>query len=73
MDDAQLTARREELFRPIHQQILMTDDKTDVILLATNMLASGIHILFEEYGEESTRQLLSTIIDQGIAMHRNRQ
>jgi hypothetical protein len=72
MDDAQLTARREELFRPIHRQILMTDDKTDVVLLATNMLASGIHILLEEYGEESTRDLLVHIIDQGIAIRRSR-
>ena len=70
MDDAQLTARREELFRPIHQQILMTDDKVDVVLLATNMLASGIHILFEEYGEETAKTLILDIIDKGIHMRR---
>ena len=73
MDDAQLTARREELFRPIHQQILMTDDKTDVILLATNMVASGLHIFIEEYGADNTRKLIHDIMEQAVNMRRNRQ
>jgi hypothetical protein len=62
MDDDKITNRREELFAPIQQQILMTDDQNDVLLLATNMFASSIHIFCQHYGLEAGMSLMQEIL-----------
>jgi hypothetical protein len=62
MDMEQASARRDELFAPIHQQILMTDDKNDLLLLATNMCVTSIRIFNDQYGKETTLALIRNII-----------
>lgn len=71
MDDEyeKLTARRIELFEPIHRQILMTDDKTDVVLLAVNMLSTSLRIFMDEYGPTETRSMVHSIVEQAIEIH----
>lgn len=56
--------RMKELFRPIEQQILMTDDENDLVLLSTVMLTTAKRILIKHYGEEEAKDLMKTIIDQ---------
>ena len=58
MDIKKTLQRKEELFKPIHQQILMTDDRNDLLLLATNMCESSLRIFTEEYGAEGARGLM---------------
>lgn len=58
----ELIKRKEELFQPIYQQILMTDDRNDILLLGLNMAQSSIEIFLRAYGEESTRTLLDDMI-----------
>jgi hypothetical protein len=57
-----LIKRKEELYSPIHQQIMMTDDKKDVLLLAINMLDSSIKIFLNEYGVEGTKCILDDMM-----------
>lgn len=51
-----------ELFQPIEQQIFMTDDKEDLLLLATVMFTSARKIFIEEYGEAEAKYLMKVII-----------
>ena len=59
-----LIQRREELFAPIHQQILMTDDTNDLLLLSTNMLTTSIHIFCQHYGKADGLHMINEIIKQ---------
>lgn len=63
--NAKFSARRNELFAPIHQQILMTDDTNDLVLLATNMLTTAIHIYANQYGFADTK----TLVDSTLKMY----
>ena len=54
--------RMNELFQPIEQQIFMTDDKEDLLLLATVMFTSARKIFIEEYGEAEAKYLMNVII-----------
>lgn len=56
--------RMRELFRPIDRQIMMTDDKNDLILLATVMLTTSKKILEQQFGKESTVSLITIIANQ---------
>lgn len=60
----ELIKRKEELFKPIHQQILMTDDNTDVILLAVNMCESSIKIFLDNYSLEDTKAIINDMLDK---------
>jgi hypothetical protein len=64
MNDEELSQRREELFAPIHQQILMTDDQTDVLLLATNMFTTSMHIFCQHYGLDSGMHLMQDLLKE---------
>jgi hypothetical protein len=57
-------ARMEELFQPIEQQILMTDDKNDLLLLSTIMLTTAKRIFEEQYGEQVGHILMNKILNQ---------
>jgi hypothetical protein len=57
-----LIKRKEELYSPIHQQIMMTDDKKDVLLLAINMLESSTRIFLDEYGVEGTKCIIDDMM-----------
>jgi hypothetical protein len=63
MDINKVLLRKEELFKPIHQQILMTDDRNDLLLLATNMCKSSLRIFAEEYGIEGARGLVEHFLN----------
>jgi len=56
--------RMDDLFRPIEQQIYMTDDKEDLLLLATVMFSTARKIFIEEYGEKDANFLMRTIIGE---------
>ena len=62
MDINKALLRKKELFQPIHRQILMTDDKNDMLLLASNMCETSINIFINEYGVEDTKKLLEEMI-----------
>ena len=61
MDIRKYLLKKQELFQPIHRQILMTDDKNDILLLASNMCETSINIFIEQYGEEAARKLVDEI------------
>jgi len=54
--------RMNELFSPIEQQIFMTDDKEDLLLLATVMFTTSKKLFTQEYGEKDANFLMKTII-----------
>jgi hypothetical protein len=62
MDMERASVRKEKLFRPIHQQIMMTDDQNDLLLLATSMCTTSIRIFTKQYGKETTLELVKQII-----------
>lgn len=64
MNIEELLKRKEELFKPIHHQILMTDNKTDVLLLATNMCESSLRIFLEAYGYEGTKAIVDDMFNK---------
>jgi len=65
MDDIEKHLERmEELFQPIEQQILMTDDKKDLLLLSTIMLTTAKRIFVDQYGEQVGQILMNKIINQ---------
>ena len=61
---AQALVRMKELFKPIDQQIQMTDDSNDLTLLSTVMLTTAKRIFIDRFGEESARLLMKTIIER---------
>jgi len=64
MNQEELNLRREELFAPIHQQILMTDDENEVLLLATNMFTTSMHIFCQQYGLAAGMELMQVLLKQ---------
>jgi hypothetical protein len=62
MDIKKALIRKKELFQPIHRQILMTDDRNDLLLLASNMCETSINIFLHQYGLEDTKRLLEDIL-----------
>lgn len=53
--------RMRELFRPIEQQILMTDDAQDLVMLSTLMLTTGKDILVQRLGSEKAKRMILTM------------
>lgn len=64
MNEQELNQRREELFAPIQQQILMTDDENEVLLLATNMFTTSMHIFCQQYGLTAGMDLMQVLLKQ---------
>lgn len=62
MDINKALLRKKELFQPIHRQILMTDDKNDLLLLASNMCETSLNIFLLQYGLEETKKLLEDML-----------
>lgn len=48
----------EELFKPIEQQILMTDDTSDILLLASIMMTTSKRLYESILGKENTKLML---------------
>lgn len=55
--------RKQELFNPIDQQIMMCDDLNDIRLLASNCVERGYDILVQQYGRDSAKGLLNCLVD----------
>jgi hypothetical protein len=54
--------RMDELFLPIEKQIYMTDDKEDLMLLATVMFTTARKLFIDEYGDRDAKMLMKVII-----------
>jgi hypothetical protein len=63
MNEEQLIKRKDELFAPIHQQILMTDDNNDLLLLSLNMFTTSIDIMCNHYGNKDGMHLIEHMLD----------
>lgn len=61
MDNDDLLKRRQELFRPIDRQMMMTDDQNDMLLLASTMLESSVKIFINQYGVKQSKSLIDTV------------
>ena len=58
-----LRKRKRELMAPIEAQIMMTDDKNEVLLLAAAMSERAYSIFKEHYGRDGAVRLTSTMIE----------
>ena len=58
-----LRKRKKELMAPLEMQIMMTDDKNEVLLLAAAMAERGYAIFKEQYGRDGAIRLINTMID----------
>ena len=55
---SEIVERMEELFRPIEQQILMTDDTSDILILASIMITTSKRLYESILGKENTKLML---------------
>ena len=53
--------RMRELFRPIERQILMTDDASDLVMLASLMMTTSKDILVQRLGSEKAKRMIFTM------------
>ena len=58
-----LRKRKAELMAPLEMQIMMCDDKNEVLLLAAAMLERGYAILRDQYGKAGGTKLAQTMIE----------
>lgn len=58
-----LRKRKLELMRPIEQQIMMTDDTNEVLLLAAAMSERAYSIFKNQYGRDGAIRLTNTMIE----------
>ena len=58
-----LRKRKAELMAPLEMQIMMCDDKNEVLILAAAMAERAYSIFKEHYGRESAVKLISTMIE----------
>jgi len=61
MDVDKLLKRKQELFGPIEMQIYMTDDRNDLLLLASSMCQASFRIFLQEFTEEETKALVESL------------
>ena len=57
MDTEALLKRRQELFKPIDHQMMMTDDQNDMLLFASSMYETAIKIFIKQYGVKTTKAM----------------
>jgi len=58
MDVQKLLKRKQELFAPIEMQIYITDDRDDLLLLASNMCEASFRIFLNEFTREEAKALV---------------
>jgi len=58
-----LRKRKNELMKPIERQIMMTDDRNEVLLLAAAMAERAYSIFKNQYGRDGAIRLINTMID----------
>jgi hypothetical protein len=57
MDRELITKRMSELMQPIERQIMMCDDRHDLLMMASAMLVSVKDIFDNEIGEEGRKKM----------------
>ncbi len=57
---SEVTKRMKELCQPIEQQILMCDDKEDVLMMACAMLQHAKTMLDSQIGVSGRKQILES-------------
>ncbi len=55
--------RMKELMEPIDQQIMMTDDREEMLMIACAMLARSKEILVNELGIRATIDVISSSVN----------
>lgn len=58
-----LRKRKAELMAPLEMQIMMCDDKNEVLILAAAMAERAYTIFKDQYGRDSAVKLISTMIE----------
>lgn len=58
-----LRKRKQDLMKPLNAQIMMTDNKNEVLILAAAMVEKGYSIFKEQYGRDSAIKLLQTMTE----------
>jgi hypothetical protein len=61
-DPSERMDRMKELMKPIDSQIMLCDDKQDLLALASIMAVTAKNILVQHIGEDGARAVLSHLV-----------
>jgi hypothetical protein len=61
-DPSERMDRMKELMKPIDSQIMLCDDKQDLLALASIMAITAKNILVQHIGEDGARAVLSHLV-----------
>jgi len=53
----------KELMKPIDQQIMMCDDRQDLLALASIMATTAKMIFIQQLGQEGAREVLTSLVE----------
>lgn len=62
MNNTEIQKRMAELMSPINQQIMMCDDREDLLMMASCMMVTVKDIFDQELGEEGRRQMFKDML-----------
>jgi len=62
MDKEKIAERMSELMAPIEQQILMCDDRNDLLMMASAMLITVKDIFDVELGEDGRKKMFKDLV-----------
>ena len=64
MHNTEIQKRMAELMEPIDRQIMMCDDREDLLMMASCMMVTVKNIFDQEIGEEGRRQMFKDMLKQ---------
>lgn len=64
MEYRELIEKLTEVMKPLDNEIMMCDNASDLLLLASCMLATSVQIYKTQVGNEAARQLLQSAKDR---------
>lgn len=62
-DPNERIARMKELMKPIDKQIMMCDDRQDLLALASIMATTAKMIFIQQLGQEGAREVLTSLVE----------
>jgi len=62
VNNTEIQKRMAELMGPIDQQIMMCDDREDLLMMASCMMVTVKGIFDQEIGEEGRRQMFKDML-----------
>jgi hypothetical protein len=62
VNNTEIQKRMAELMSPINQQIMMCDDREDLLMMASCMMVTVKDIFDQELGEEGRRQMFKDML-----------